>query len=230
METRVLRLADLSACPLGPPPVHLEVVLAMTRASLTLSLLDAWSKNGAKIFNDPSSIRNILNRPALFAALRTANIDIPSTGWMRTGSAPPIGWLRKNAWTSHNGVKGTGEASHHRERTRRSQSRSDNGWNLWQANVGAGYTVKLYSVGGDLMVPASVTLDAAELRDANRLIGRCRDVLGADVFGIDVIFTEDGAVVVDVNDFPSFAGVASPAETIVEFVLSSVADVATRSA
>jgi hypothetical protein len=55
-----------------------------------------------------------------------------------------------------------------------------------------------------------------ELRSLARAVGR---VFGLDIYGIDVVETADGWVVLDVNDFPSFGNVPEAASRLARTVL-----------
>jgi ribosomal protein S6--L-glutamate ligase len=55
-----------------------------------------------------------------------------------------------------------------------------------------------------------------ELRNLARAVGR---VFGLDIYGIDVIQTPDGYMVLDINDFPSFGKVPQAAWRLARTVL-----------
>jgi len=56
----------------------------------------------------------------------------------------------------------------------------------------------------------------AELRELTLAVGRA---FGLDIYGIDVVETADGWVVLDVNDFPSFGTVPEAATRLARTVL-----------
>jgi ribosomal protein S6--L-glutamate ligase len=47
---------------------------------------------------------------------------------------------------------------------------------------------------------------------------RAGQVLGLDLFGVDIIVTTRGPLVIDVNAFPGFQGVPNAAEYLVNYV------------
>jgi ribosomal protein S6--L-glutamate ligase len=92
-----------------------------------------------------------------------------------------------------------------------------------------GYDVKVYNTGDEVFAtikrsplhpgaevveePIEVT---PELRNLARAVGR---VFGLDIYGIDVIKTRDGYMVLDINDFPSFGKVPQAAWRLARTVL-----------
>ncbi len=92
-----------------------------------------------------------------------------------------------------------------------------------------GYDLKLYNTGDEVFAtikrsPLHPDADVAEeqipvtpeLRNLARAVGR---VFGLDIYGIDVVETENGWVVLDVNDFPSFGKVPQAAWRLARTVL-----------
>lgn len=93
---------------------------------------------------------------------------------------------------------------------------------------------KLYVVGDEvrgLLKPSPLavghTLAGAaftpseELADLARQV---RDRTQLDLLGVDVLVTEDGPMVVDVNDFPGYRGVADAPELVAQHLLSRLRD------
>jgi ribosomal protein S6--L-glutamate ligase len=92
-----------------------------------------------------------------------------------------------------------------------------------------GHDVKLYNTGDEVFAtvkrsplhPGADVVEeqipvTAELRGLARAVGR---VFGLDIYGIDVVETADGWVVLDVNDFPSFGNVPQAAWRLARTVL-----------
>jgi ribosomal protein S6--L-glutamate ligase len=53
---------------------------------------------------------------------------------------------------------------------------------------------------------------------------RVGDIFGLDLYGLDIVETDDGPMVVDVNDFPSFARVPEA----INLVASHIIDIAAQ--
>ncbi len=52
-----------------------------------------------------------------------------------------------------------------------------------------------------------------------KIARRVGQVFGLDLYGVDVLETEEGLMLVDINDFPSFNGVPRKAACIAEYIL-----------
>jgi ribosomal protein S6--L-glutamate ligase len=92
-----------------------------------------------------------------------------------------------------------------------------------------GYDVKLYNTGDEVFAtvkrsplhPGADVVEeqievTAELRNLALAVGRA---FGLDIYGVDVVETPDGWVVLDVNDFPSFGRVPEAASRLARTVL-----------
>jgi ribosomal protein S6--L-glutamate ligase len=101
---------------------------------------------------------------------------------------------------------------------------------------GAGQDLKLYGIGRQIWAvrkPSplekgngmSPRVELVEATSALQKLGRrCADLFGLELFGVDCIETEDGPVVIEVNDFPNYTGVPGADDRLAEYVTS----VATR--
>jgi ribosomal protein S6--L-glutamate ligase len=52
-----------------------------------------------------------------------------------------------------------------------------------------------------------------------RLARRVGQYFGLDLYGVDVLETPQGLVIVDINDFPSFYGVPRKVSSVAEYIL-----------
>jgi glutathione synthase/RimK-type ligase-like ATP-grasp enzyme len=60
------------------------------------------------------------------------------------------------------------------------------------------------------------------------LASRCRRAFGLDLYGIDCIPTDDGPVVIEVNEFPNYTGVPQASERLADYVLERTAGAGER--
>lgn len=90
-----------------------------------------------------------------------------------------------------------------------------------------GYDIKLYVTGQEVHAitkssPLHGTVREDEIpvtREMLKLARRVGQVFGLDLYGVDVLETPQGLVLVDINDFPSFYGVPRKVAAIAEYIL-----------
>jgi ribosomal protein S6--L-glutamate ligase len=90
-----------------------------------------------------------------------------------------------------------------------------------------GFDIKLYVTGQEVhAVVKSSPLhgDVAEqeipvTRDMLKIARRVGQLFGLDLYGVDVLETPDGLMLVDINDFPSFYGVPRKVASVAEYIL-----------
>jgi ribosomal protein S6--L-glutamate ligase len=90
-----------------------------------------------------------------------------------------------------------------------------------------GYDIKLYVTGQEVHAitkssPLHDTVQEREVpvsRELLKLARRVGTVFGLDLYGVDVLETPQGPVIVDINDFPSFYGVPRKVAAIAEYIL-----------
>jgi glutathione synthase/RimK-type ligase-like ATP-grasp enzyme len=199
IELCTLRLKDLERIPGREPSAAVRCVVSMSRSAIALDLLDAWAAAGSTVINCPPSVRIILNRPALFARLSACGVVTPRTGWIHKPEAPREGWIQKNPWASHNGFPHNG--FHH--------GNTGRDWRLVQEHLAGGHVGKFYVVGNQVVAAPGAITDSSSTRLAHDLVHKCQKATGADIFGVDILWTAGGPVVVDLNDFPSFSSIAA---------------------
>jgi len=90
-----------------------------------------------------------------------------------------------------------------------------------------GFDIKLYVTGQEVHAitkssPLHDTVEEQEVpvsREMLRLARKVGQVFGLDLYGVDVLETPEGPVIVDINDFPSFYGVPRKVAAIAEYIL-----------
>ncbi len=91
----------------------------------------------------------------------------------------------------------------------------------------AGYDIKLYVTGQEVhamtktspLHGVAVEQEIPVTREMLTLARRVGQVFGLDIYGIDVLETAQGLMLVDINDFPSFYGVPRKVICIAEYIL-----------
>jgi ribosomal protein S6--L-glutamate ligase len=90
-----------------------------------------------------------------------------------------------------------------------------------------GFDIKLYVTGQEVHAitkasPLHGEVQETEIpvsRDMLKLAQRVGQVFGLDLYGVDVLETPQGLMLVDINDFPSFYGVPRKVAAIAEYIL-----------
>jgi ribosomal protein S6--L-glutamate ligase len=197
-----------------------------------LSLLDAAGAAGLTTVNDYRAIRLARDKAVAAIRARAAGIPFPRT-WFASRSAL-LDQIPADAYPLV--IKPNNGSSC--ERVLRVDSPAelaeldidDSGNLLVQPYLpNPGYDVKLYNTGDEVFAavkssplhPGAEVVEeqipvTPELRALALAVGRA---FGLDIFGIDVVETPDGWVVLDVNDFPRFGMVPEAAWRLARTVL-----------
>jgi ribosomal protein S6--L-glutamate ligase len=196
------------------------------------SLLDAAGAAGITTVNDYRAIRLARDKAVAAVRARAAGIPFPKT-WFASRTALldqiPAGVyplvIKPNNGSSCEQVFRVDSPDQLAE-----LDIDDSGCLLAQPYLpNPGYDVKLYNTGDEVFAtvkrsplhPGAEVVEeqipvTPELRALALAVGRA---FGLDIYGIDVIETADGWVVLDVNDFPSFGKVPEAAHRLARTVL-----------
>jgi ribosomal protein S6--L-glutamate ligase len=197
-----------------------------------LSLLDAAAAAGVTTVNDHRAIRLARDKAVAAVRARAAGIPFPKT-WFASrtalldqipADAYPLVIKPNNGSSLKDVYRVAGPAELAR------LAIDDSSRMLAQPYLtNPGYDLKLYNPGDEVFAtikrsPLHPDADVAEeqipvtpeLRNLARAVGR---VFGLDIYGIDVVKTEDGYMVLDINDFPSFGKVPQAAWRLARTVL-----------
>jgi ribosomal protein S6--L-glutamate ligase len=90
-----------------------------------------------------------------------------------------------------------------------------------------GYDIKLYVTGQEVHAvmkssPLHERVSEVEIPVTNEMLKLARKVgkvFGLDLYGVDVLESNEGLIVVDINDFPGFHGVPRKVAAIAEYIL-----------
>jgi len=197
-----------------------------------LTLLDAAGAAGVTTVNDYRAIRLARDKAVAAVRARAAGIPFPKT-WFASRSAlleqiPADAYplvVKPNNGSSCEQIFRVETPDQLAE-----LDIEDSGCLLAQPYLhNPGHDVKLYNTGDEVFAtvkrsplhPGAEVLEepievTPELRDLALAVGRA---FGLDIYGIDVVETPDGWVVLDVNDFPSFGMVPEAAWRLARTVL-----------
>lgn len=233
---------DLTVMDPGEGPRYDAWILKTVSSGPGLSLLEAAAAAGAATVNDHRAIRLARDKAVAASRARAAGIPFPRT-WFASRSAL-LEQLPASAYPlvvkPNNGSSCESIVRVDRAEDLAALDIDDSGHLLAQPYLpNPGYDVKLYNTGDEVFAavkksplhpgapvveqPVPVT---PELRALALAVGRA---FGLDIYGIDVVETPQGWMVLDVNDFPSFGRVPQAAERLARTVLRLARQAAARS-
>jgi ribosomal protein S6--L-glutamate ligase len=208
--------------------VEHDLYILKSHTELALSLAGVLDTLGALILNPYASCITTQDKIVASRRLRAGGVPIPRC-WV-TGDLSllaPIVDATPLIVKPHRGHRGAGIAV---VRNRAELAALDPPENpvLIQEHVdGSGEDVKVYVVGESVFAvrkefsPTSFTRpgrSCAVSPELREVALACGQILGLGLYGLDVLETDDGPVVVDVNYFPGYKGVPGAAPLIADYI------------
>ena len=222
---------------LAEPP---DVILLKSRAARARQVARTAERAGSLVVNPPAATTAALDRSVTAEALEAAGVPAPrsrSVPALRDlaalGGALPWPLVVKSRTSSRGDLVRlvTGPA----ELVDLLPDWGDEPVVAQEFAVTDGFDIKVWVIGEDLSAArrrsalqvldktSDERLDAADLpADWTRAARDAGAALGLQLYGVDLLITDGGPVVVDVNPFPGFRGASDPAESLLRF-LSTVA-------
>lgn len=232
-----LLCADRLLTEVGKGPIGLDglgpgdVVVPRTRHPLGLTILSAAELTGARCFSGWTVVQGVRDKARAALVLAQAGVSMPPTYLAESPIA--LSSLTSEAWplllkpTYGDNAAGIVFV---RDAEELAHVRWSNGLVLAQRYVDvAGVDIKLYGAGDHVWAVrrSSPLLDPTSFVSAVRLpvtaelrslAYACRDAFGLDFYGVDVLPSPEGPLVVDVNDFPNYTGVPEAPEVLASVV------------
>ncbi len=206
-------------------------VLAMAQSHGALDILESWQKQGVRIINSVSSIRNAYRKP-LNSLLAKGRLPLPPSQIIRVDEVEQrisFGvsdsyWLKRgdvHATKPEDVAKVTSKeelvrALHYFRRQKIDEV-------LVQEHM-RGEVIKFYGVGRGQYFRAFLASNGEEvtgqMRALSALALRAAEAVGLEIYGGDCIVTEKGEIIlVDLNDWPSFSRCCpSAAQGIAQYI------------
>jgi ribosomal protein S6--L-glutamate ligase len=209
-------------------PEH-DLYLLKSHTDLSLSLAGVLHAQGARLLNPYVNCATTQNKFIASRILRAAGVPTPET-WAMTDPALLEGELgrRRLLVKPYMGHRGAGiHIVHDAAGLAAAAASGDYPMIVQEFVPGPGEDLKVYVVGEQVFavskpfsessfsVPGRPVPVDPEVRDAALRTGAA---LGLGLFGLDVIESPDGPVVVDVNYFPGYKGVPDAAEMIADYI------------
>lgn len=211
-------------------PEH-DLYVLKSHTPLSLSLAGVLAARGARLLEPYEACARTQNKIITSRLLRAAGVPTPRT-WVIGDPAElePVIAQQPLIVKPYQGHRGAGVHVVHSvaELAALAPAAGTDDTVVVQEFVpGPGEDLKLYIVGDDVFAvrkPFSVTSFAVAGvpvpvdRDVRDLALRCGAALGLGLYGIDIIESPDGPVVVDVNFFPGYKGVPGVAPLIADHI------------
>jgi ribosomal protein S6--L-glutamate ligase len=232
-------LASFGRRPTPLDPQHLgrssltdiDLLVARGRSPSVLELLERAESLGIATLNRRAAIAAVLDKAAMSRALAAAGIPTPPT---RVGTPESI--ARSSCSLDFPLVVKPLFGDNARG-VRVIRTRAELACLPWSEPVALaqpfipsdGFDLKLYVAGAEvhavrkpspIAVDRGAQLQPVQVTPALRALAlRCGLLFGLELFGVDCIATPSGPVVIEVNDFPNYSGIAGADERLARFAL-----------
>lgn len=223
--TTVDHVAGLDGC---------DLVVARGRSPHVLDLLDEAERRGIRTVNRAAAIRAVLDKTAMQRALDEHGVRTP---WSWHGRFEDVrADVRNLAFpvvvkpVRGDNCRDVMVLPSGREIDSLQWAEPDVIVQRWIANDGS--DLKLYGVGdivwavrkpsplGGTGTPRMIPLRPEHVTVAHA----CRDTFGLDLYGVDCIETEEGPVVIEVNDYPNYTGIAAADDRLADHLMTVLRD------
>ena len=195
-----------------------------------LTILEAAEAVGIPTINNSRAIRLVRDKAVAVAYARACGLPVPTTYF--------VGHYRALVNVPHElypvvvkPSNGTSMQDIHLVRTYEEMANleldADSYYLAMRYVENTGYDIKLYVTGQEVHAivkssPLHGTVQETEIpvsREMLKLARRVGQVFGLDLYGVDVLETPEGLMLVDINDFPSFYGVPRKVASVAEYIL-----------
>lgn len=208
-----------------------DIIVSRNRNPTGLVLLAYAEEFGIPTLNTHSAVRRIRNKAKMAVVLQVAGIPMP-----RTFVADRIDRLAEVPRELYPLIlKATyGDNSQGLRLVRDPEELIDVRWYdglvlAQQYLPNDGYDYKLYVIGRQVFAvrkPSPLRIDKTGPAEPVTLTSemctlalRCGKVFGLEIYGVDVVMTPDGLSVIEVNDFPNYAGALDADERLIDYIV-----------
>jgi ribosomal protein S6--L-glutamate ligase len=217
-----------------------DALVARTRHPFGLALLSAAQRPGVAVLTPGEAVTAVRSKPE--AAVVLAGLGIPTPPTFLAEGLRGLEAIPDECFPlilkPHLGDNAVGIVVA-RDRSELHELAWDDGMVLAQRFVDTGgVDTKVYVAGERVWAvrrPSPLCLRGAPGRspqarsvrpgaELERLARRCAEPFGLELYGIDVLESADGPLVVDVNDFPNYTGVPEAPEAIGRMALARLAE------
>ncbi len=218
----------------GPLPYDLCILKA--HSDVSLSAAAAAEAAGNVVINRLAAVRAVRDKVEAIAHLRRAGLPVPPS-WLAADQRHAVDELPILPVIIKPAGGDLGRDVHRVTSAAEAQAlraRPLFGPVLIQGLVPSdGYDLKVYGIGERLYAvrkghdasPADAGVPVPLPAEAADLAGRCRELFGLEFFGVDLLDSGNGFVIVDVNHFPGFKGVVDAGRLLADHLLRRLAAV-----
>ena len=203
-----------------PAVARSTVVLSMAQGEQALARLAEWEAQGIRVLNRVQAVRNCY-RAATLALWRHHRVPHPPSELVpATGASLPEWWLGSGAWLKRADVHSMAEGDvcfvrslPEAERALRSLHQRGVAEAVLQQHV-PGTVIKFYGVGEQFFHTVGPRLGAEVQRRLAAQARAAAQALVVEVFGGDCVISPEGeCLLIDLNDWPSYAACRLAAAT-----------------
>ncbi len=228
-----------SLCDLGAEECDAYVLKTVSDGP-GISILQAAEAAGIPTINTPRSIRLVRDKSIAIAYAHAHGLPVPRSYFMvhprLLKTIPPDDFPLIVKPT--NGSSGRGiYRVNHPDNLEGPWNEDTNGYSYFLAQRyvdNPGYDIKLYVLGREVHAVArrsplhdDVALDRRTIPvkpEWQSLARRVGKLFGLEIYGLDVLETPDGPVIVDINDFPGFGGVPEAPKRVANYIVHLAQD------
>jgi ribosomal protein S6--L-glutamate ligase len=208
-------------------PAH-DLYLLKSHTELSISVAGVLNSLGARILNPFSSCAATQDKIVASRRLRAARIPTPRS-WV-TGDFNLLRDLvedRPLIIKPYRGHRGAGIHIVHNAAELASVPPPDDTMIVQEFIEGSGLDTKVYVVGDEVFAVQKPFSEKSFTRpgrpvpvsdELRHIAQRCGEIFGLGLYGLDVIDSADGPVVVDLNYFPGYKGVPDIAPRIANYI------------
>jgi len=215
---------------------HDAYVLKSIARGPGLSILEAAEAIGIPTINSSRAIRMVRDKAVAVAYACSNGLPIPPTYFVSRPhllkQIPPKDYPLVVKPGHGNSSQGIYLIESSEKLADLQMAEIDDGFFLAQRYMeNPGFDLKIYVIGKEVCAtiakksPLHATIDEesiAPTREIRKLALDIGNIFGLEIYGIDVVETPQGLVLLDINDFPSFGGVPSAAIRVSEHILDAV--------
>jgi ribosomal protein S6--L-glutamate ligase len=205
-----------------------DLYLLKSDTELALSLAGVLHAQGARVLNSYSCCLAVKDKIVATQRLHAAGIPTPSS-WVTGDPAllRPLVEERALILKPYRGFHGAGIHLARNPRELAAVPASQELMLIQEYVPGAGEDLKVYVIGEDIFATRKPFSPNSFLRpgqpcpvtaEVRKIARRCGQVFGLGLYGMDIIESPDGPIVVDVNYFPGYKGVPDGPALLADYI------------